>query len=126
MSFLERNEIETEPLMLSSSHSFPYGSIDLNEETDSEDELQTLSSSKGFRWKSLWRIEVAAFLKFLELGLHAVPKTNLMIAKICTVDLDLGDNICNDLEIHTREELRVQERVSDLYLYTLMLANIPK
>ena len=116
------NEIETEPLVLSSSHKFPYGSIDLNEETDCEEELQT-SLSRG--WKSLCRIEVAAFLQFLYLGLHSVPRLHLMVAKVCTVDLNLGDH-CNALDKHPKEELMVQESVSDLYLYSHMLANIPK
>ena len=116
------NEIETEPLVLSSSHSFPYGSIDLNEETDSGEELE-ISSSRG--WKSLCRIEVAAFLQFLYLGLHSTPRMHLMTAKVCTVDLNLTD-YCNDLDHHPEEEILVQERVNDLYFYSHMLPNFPK
>ena len=126
MSLLsEINEIETEPLVPSSSHSLPYGSIDLNEAADYEKELQTSSSSRGFRWKSLCLIEVAAFLKNLELGLHTVSTTKLMFKKVCTVDLDLGDH-CSDIHKHPIEEVKVLQRVSDLHLYALLLVNIPK
>ena len=118
--------VETEPLVSSGSQSFKYGSITLDKDTDYEEELQPSSSSRGFRWKSLCRVEVAAFLKMLELGLHNVTKTNLLIAKICTVDLNLGDNICSDLDSHPKEQVMVQERVNDLNLYTMVLAGVPK
>ena len=126
------DEIEAEPLMTSSSQSYavrrmPYGSIDLAEEADFEkDLLQTSSTSKGFRWKSLCRVEVCAFLKTLELGLHSVVRTNLLIAKVCTVDLNLGDDICSNIENHPTEQVMVQKIVNDLHLYTLVLANIPR
>ena len=120
------DKIETEPLVSSSSQSFLYGSITLNKETDYEEELQPSSSSRGFRWKSLCRVEVAAFLKMLELGLHNVAKTNLLIEKICTVDLSLSDDICSDIDSHPKEQVKVQEMVNDLNLYTMVLAGIPK
>ena len=120
------NEIETEPLVLSGSHSFPYGSIDLNEEADYEKELQTSPSSKGFGWKSMCQIGVAAFLKNLELGLHSVARTNLMFDKVCTVDLNHTDQFCSEIHKHPEQEVMVQEMVSDLHLYGLLLANIPR
>ena len=118
--------VETEPLLSSGSQSFPYGSITLDKDTDYEEELQPSPSSRGFRWKSLCRVEVAAFLKMLELGLHNVTKTNLLIAKICTVDLNLGDEVCSDIVNHPSEQVMVQKIVNDLHLYTLVLANIPR
>ena len=118
--------VETEPLVSSGSQSFKYGSITLDKDTDYEEDLQPSSSSRGFRWKSLCRVEVAAFLKMLELGLHNVTKTNLLIAKICTVDLNFGDDICSHLDSHPEEEDMVQEKVNDLKLYTMVLAGIPK
>ena len=119
------NEIETEPLVSPSSQSFPYGSIDLDEVAEYEKELQNLSSSTSFKWKSLCRIEVAAFLKSLELGLHTVARTNLMIAKVCTVDLNLGDDICSDIHNHSKDEVMVQEKVNTLHLYSQVLADSP-
>ena len=120
------NEIETEPLVSSSSQSFPYGSsIDLNEVAEYEKELQNLPSSTSFKWKSLCRIEVAAFLKALELGLHTVAKSNLMMAKVCTVDLQLGKDICSDIHNHKKEDLRVQDKVNTLHLYSQVLADTP-
>ena len=99
---------------------------------ESEQELlvipgsQSSSRSKGFKWKSLCRVEVCAFLKTLELGLHEVVRTNLLIAKVCTVDLNLGDDICSDIESHPLEQVKVQEKVNDLHLYTIVLSDIPR
>ena len=120
------NEIETEPLVPSSSQSFPYGSIDLNEAADYENDLQTSSSSTSFRWKSLCRIEVVAFLKMMELGLHTVSRTKLMVAKVCSVDMNLTEHICSNITSYSNEEVLVQEKVNDLHLYALLLANIPR
>ena len=103
------NQIETEPLVSS----------------ENENELQNISSSTSFKWKSLCRIEVAAFLKSLELGLHTVARTNLMIAKVCTVDLHLSDDICSDIHNHQNEEVLVQEKVNTLHLYSQVLADTP-
>ena len=119
------NEIETEPLVSSSSQSFPNGSIDLNEMAEYEKELKNLSSSTSFKWKSLCRIEVAAFLKSLELGLHTVARTNLMIAKVCTVDLHISDDICSDIHNQSEYEDMVQEKVNTLHLYSQVLADTP-
>ena len=96
------------------------------QEADYEKGLQNSSRSEGFKWKSLCRVEVCAFLKALELGLHSVVRTNLLIAKVCTVDLNLGDDICSDIESHPLEQVKVQEKVNDLHLYTIVLSDIPR
>ena len=103
------NQIETEPLVSS----------------EIENELQIISPSTCFKWKSLCRIEVAAFLKALELGLHTVARSNLMMAKVCTVDLKLGDDICSDIHNHPKEEVIVQDKVNTLHLYSQVLADTP-
>ena len=104
------NQIETEPLVSS----------------ENENELQNISPpSTSFKWKSLCRIEVAAFLKALELGLHTVAKANLMMAKVCTVDLELDDDICSDIHNHPKEEVRVQDKANTLHLYSQLLADTP-
>ena len=105
----EMNQIETEPLVSS----------------EIENELQIISPSTCFKWKSLCRIEVAAFLKALELGLHTVARTNLMIAKVCTVDLHLSDDICSDIHNQSGYEAMVQEKVNTLHLYSQVLADTP-
>ena len=120
------NEIEKEPLVIPSSQPCPYRSIDLTEEADYEKGVQNLSRPKGFRWKSLCRVEVCAFLKALELGLHSVVRTNLLVDKVCRVDLSLGDDICSNITRNSSVEAKVQEGVSDLQLYTLIFANIPR
>ena len=121
---LRMDDLEKEPLVTPSSQPCPYGSIDLTEEADYETGLlQTSSASKGFRWKSLCRVEVCAFLKNLGLGLHLVIKTNLVVAKVCTVDLNLGHDICSDIGSHPPEQASVQEKVNDLHLYNLVLEN---
>ena len=118
------DDLDRESLVKHSSQSCPYGNIDITEETDYEkDLLQTSSTSKGFRWKSLCRVEVCAFLKMLQLGLHIVIKTNLAVAKVCKVDLNLGDDICNDIGSHPSEQDMVQGKVNDLHLYNLVLEN---
>ena len=105
----EMNQIETETLV----------------STENENEYQNTSPSTSFKWKSLCRIEVAAFLKALELGLHTVAKSNLMMAKVCTVDLELGNDICSDIHNHPKDEVRVQDKVNTLHLYSQVLADTP-
>ena len=118
------DDLDRESLVKPSSQSCPYGNIHLTEEADYEqDLLQTSSTSKGFRWKSLCRVEVCTFLQMLELGLHIVIKTNLAVAKVCKVDLNLGDDICNDIGSHPSEQDMVQEKVNNLHLYNLVLEN---
>ena len=117
------DDLDRESLVKPSSQSCPCGSIDIIEEADyEEDLLQTSSTSKGVRWKSLCRVEVCAFLKMLQLGLHIVIKINLAVAKVCKVDLNLGD-ICNDIGSHPSEQDMVQGKVNDLHLYNLVLEN---
>ena len=96
------------------------------QEADYEKGLQNSSRSEGFKWKSLCRVEVCAFLKALELGLHSVVRTNLLVDKVCRVDLNYTDAICSNITRHRSEEAKVQEGVTDLQLYTLIFANIPR
>ena len=123
---------ETENISRSSS-SFNYGSIrenrdNLAEASNSEVEvrvIESLETSYGHQ-RSLWcRIELAAFLIALAHGLHAVIITNLLIEKVCRVDLSLGSEVCDDISNHQREQNMVQERVNDLNLYGVFLASVP-
>ena len=109
---------ETETLAISSSSN--YGSI-----SDDRDLVNEVSASRACEQRSLGRIEVAAFLKMLELGVHSVVKTNLLIEKTCRVDMNLGDMVCDDIEHHPQEQDMVQERVNNLLLYDRLLISVP-
>ena len=100
---------ETEILSRSSSSS-NYGSLRENrsilaEDAHPEAEVEvrarvTESSATSAGQRSRWcRIELVAFLLELSRGLHAVIKTNLLIEKVCRVDLNLGSEICDDISL---------------------------
>ena len=123
---------ETEIISRSSSSS-NYGSIrenryNLAEATNSEAEVRVTESSETSygHQRSLWCwIELAAFLIALAHGLHDVIITNLLIEKVCRVDLSLGSEICDDISNHQSEQNMVQERVNDLNLYKVILTSVP-
>ena len=121
---------ETE-ILSRGSFSSSYGSIrddrdnqaeDANR--DQEDEVEVRGGGSSVR-SSLCRIELVAFLIELANGLHRVIRTNLLIEKVCRVDLNLGNQICDDIGNHQSEQNIVQERVNDLNLYSIFLASIP-
>ena len=134
-------ESETEILSTSSSSS-SYGSIrenrsnnnnrnNLAEDTNLEAEVEvrarvTEGSATSYGQRSFWcRIELVAFLSTLASGLHAVIRTNLLIEKVCRVDLNLGSEVCDDISNHQSEQNMVQEKVNDLNLYGVFLASVP-
>ena len=119
---------ETEILSRGSSSS-SYGSIrddrdNLAEDANREDEVEVRGAESSAR-SSLCRIELVAFLIELANGLHSVIRTNLLIEKVCRVDLNLGNQICDDIGNHQSEQNSVQERVNDLNLYGIFLASVP-
>ena len=121
---------ETEILSTSSSSS-NYGSIREHRNNNAEAEVEVRSRvteglAASYRQRSFWcRIELVAFLATLASGLHAVIRTNLLIEKVCRVDLKLGSETCNNISNHQREQNIVQERVNDLNLYGVFLASVP-
>ena len=119
---------ETEILSRGSSSS-SYGSIRDDRDNQAEDanlvqEYEVRGGGSSVR-SSLCRIELVAFLIELANGLHRVIRTNLLIEKVCRVDLNLGNQICDDIDKHQSEQNIVQERVNDLNLYSIFLASIP-
>ncbi len=121
---------ETETLSRGSSSS-DYGSIRddrvnpaEDENRDREDEVEVRGAESSAR-SSPCRIELVAFLVELANGLHRVIRTNLLIEKVCRVDLNLGNQICDDIGNHQSEQNSVQERVNDLNLYSIFLASVP-
>ena len=123
---------ETETLTRPSSSS-NYGSIwddcDIlvgGANREDEDDVRVSESSETPRGqRSLCRIEIVAFLVELANGLHGVIRTNLLIEKVCRVDLNLGNTICDDIGNHQKEQNMVQERVNDINLYNIFLASVP-
>ena len=120
---------ETEILTRPSSSS-NYGSIsedcDILTNREDEDDVRVSESSETpSGQRSLCRIEIVAFLVELANGLHAVIRTNLLIEKVCRVDLNLGNKICDDIGNHQKEQNMVQERVNDINLYNIFLASVP-
>jgi len=108
---------------------------DLSEEADLEihhiDNRESLMTQTSFRRKlvtlmqTICRVEIVAFIQAFSYGIHGVIRTNLIIEKMCRVDLNISESICQDIDHHKSESNLVQENVTDLNLYLTFLCSVP-
>lgn len=74
-------------------------------------------------------IEPGIFLYFLGEGFitGAQINTDLLIWKLCTKDLNLTEDICNnlDLEINENYEIQVQKRLQEFEMINQLIQTIP-
>jgi len=79
---------------------------DLSEEADLEihhiDNRESLMTQTSFRRKlvtlmqTICRVEIVAFIQAFSYGIHGVIRTNLIIEKMCRVDLNISESICQE------------------------------
>ena len=61
----------------------------------------------------------------LNYGLFSIVSQTLYIEKICRVNLNFSDIICNDIQNHENEQIQVQKYSADLKMYNSVLQAIP-
>ena len=86
------------------------------EEEGQEAEVQERQDEQSLRAElSLPRkvlgVEVAIALHAFSSGLHGVIFTNLMIDKVCSVNLNFSAEVCNNIQAHDEEQVRPAERI---------------
>ena len=62
-------------------------------------------------------IEPIFFLFSLNLGFYIIVSKNLYVEKVCRVNLNFTDEVCNNIQQHEDEQVKVQEYVSSLQAY---------
>ena len=86
--------------MTSESDSFASAGADLEPEFSNDSE--SLITQTSFRRKLvnlvqiICRVEIVAFIQAFAYGLHGVIRTNLIIEKMCRVDLNISESVCQE------------------------------
>ncbi|XP_059096409.1 proton-coupled folate transporter-like [Tigriopus californicus] len=86
------------------------------------------SEGCGRRILRLWHkitIEPAVFLFTFAYGFFSIIAQNLLIERICQVNLNLTSEVCEHLDQHKYDQMEVQKQVTLLVLYTNILSTIP-
>ena len=76
--------------------------------------------------QKLCRIEVAAFVTTLAFGLHSVISTNLLMEKICKIDMNLSLHVCQNLDKYKDFSNLVEEKVTTINLISTFLSSISR
>ena len=69
-------------------------------------------------------IEPIFFLFSLNFGLYIVVAKNLYIEKVCKVNLNFTEEICDNIQEHKEEQILVQQYVSELKVYNSVIQAI--
>ena len=78
------------------------------------------------KWlKRIFSIELAIAIHAFSSGLHNVIRTNLLIEKTCRVNLNFTDTVCDNINLHDKENDEVQEEVTTINLYYTFLSALP-
>mgnify|MGYP001185973083 FL=1 len=75
-------------------------------------------------WKNI-TVEPVVILFMLNYGLFSIVSATLYIEKICRVNLNFSDIICDDIQNHENEQIQVQKYSADLKMYNSVLQAIP-
>lgn len=76
----------------------------------------------------LWHkitIEPAVFLFTFAYGFYSIIAQNLLIDRVCTVNLNLTSEVCDHLDHYKHDQMEVQKQVTLIVLYTSILSSIP-
>ena len=71
-------------------------------------------------WKNI-TVEPVVILFMLNYGLFSIVSATLYIEKICRVNLNFSDIICDDIQNHENEQIQVQKYSADLKMYNSVL-----
>ena len=80
------------------------------------------------RVKQLWSqitIEPVFLLFSLNFGFYIFVSKDLYIQKVCKVNLNFTDDICDNIQEHKSEQIQVQKYVSTLQMYNSVLQALP-
>ena len=70
-------------------------------------------------------IEPVFFIFAMCFGFYIIASSQLYIDKVCKVNLNISEDICNNIQKHDEEQIRVQEYVSQLKVYNRIIQAIP-
>ena len=76
-------------------------------------------------WKNI-TIEPVILLWALNYGVFHLTSQTLYIDKICKVNLNYTSEICDNIQQHKNEQIKVQEYSSTLKMYNDILQSIPE
>jgi len=84
----------------------------------------------GPRDCSQWRrqlvgIELAGCLHAFSSGLHEVIRNNLILEKVCRVNLNLPESVCDDIQGHDDKQVLIQQKATMLNLYITAIVTLP-
>ena len=80
------------------------------------------------RFLSFWRhltLEPAYMMFAMGMGTYYIVAAELYIEKVCRVNLNYTDEICDNIHDHNEEQVHVQKYVSTLKIYSTVLQAIP-
>ena len=70
-------------------------------------------------------IEPIFFLYSLCLGFYIIVSKNLYVDKVCKVNLNFTEEICDNIQQHEEEQNKVQQYVSSLQAYNSVIQAVP-
>jgi len=92
---------------------------------EDSDSQSTSSNSLISKVRSVITLEPAIFMCTLGYGLQSIISQNLMIAKVCLINLNITKEICDNLTHNKDEEKEVQVITAELNMYLQILTAIP-
>ena len=75
-------------------------------------------------WKNI-TVEPLFILYMLNYGIFSIVSQTLYIEKICRVNLNFTDTICDNIQNHNDEQIQVQKYSATLKMYNSVLQAIP-
>ncbi len=70
-------------------------------------------------------VEPAFVLFWLAHGFYTIASKDLYIAKVCRVNLNYTGEVCDNIQQHEQEQIKVQKYTSELEAYNRMLQSLP-
>jgi len=96
------------------------------EDRRTEGEVRCSRSGEEDGWRRrIFGVEAVISLHAFSIGLHQVIRSNLMIDKVCSVDLQYSGEVCAHIQEHREEQVEVQQRVTLLNLYISYISTGP-
>ena len=80
------------------------------------------------KFMSFWRhltLEPAYMMFAMGMGVYYIVAAELYIEKVCRVNLNYTDEVCDNIHDHRDKQVTVQKYVSTLKIYSTVLQAIP-